>query len=409
MYSSYGGRQTLAKDNALSIQDLLNRGFNRLLFPEPLESDFRTLQQSQAISTLRKNFPWVFGIYFLLGIGIWLLIPSGSLGIWPLIHSLIGTFVLIGGACSYIPQLDRWYQQYATFAACGGLSLSIVGPLYYSDAAMTQITQIGSLYVVIIVYTVLGLRFVSACIAGWLSGVLALTYIAATNVKLDWLVFHETFTAANIVGMMMAYLSEYRNRTVFLQSRLLELEKEKSEEMAKTMEKMSREDGLTGLANRRYFDAVYEREWRRAQRYGHCMSVMFIDIDYFKKYNDHYGHQQGDECIKTIATIISTQAQRAGDLAARYGGEEFVVIYPQTNADDLKSIGERTLSAIRDAQLANERSDIGDIVTASIGLACCIPSQSLNMEALLKLADENLYKAKENGRNRAVFSSLPME
>ncbi len=399
----------MATGDEFSIQELLNSGFNRLRFPEPLETDFRTQQQRQAIITLRKSFPWVFGVYFLLGIGIWLLIPGRSLGIWPLIHSLIGTFVLIGGACCYIPRLDRWYQYYATFAACGGLSLSIVGPLYYyADPDMRLITQIGSLYVVIIVYTVLGLRFVSGCIAGWSSGALALIYIALTEVKLDWLVFHQTFTAANIVGMMMAYLSEHRNRTVFLQSRLLQLEKEKIEQMAKTMEKMSREDGLTGLANRRYFDAVYDREWRRAQRYGTCMSVMFIDIDHFKMYNDHYGHQQGDECLKTIAAIISAQAKRAGDLAARYGGEEFVVIYPQTNGDDLKLIGERTLNAIRDAKLPNAKSSSAEIVTASIGLACCIPSQSLDMEALLKLADEKLYQAKASGRNQAAFASLPM-
>ena len=404
-----GGRLILAKDNELSIQELLNSGFNRLLFPEPLETEFRSLQQGQAIATLRKNFPWVFGVYFLLGIGIWLLIPAGSLGIWPLIHSLIGTFVLIGGACAYIPELDHWYQRYATFAACGGLALSIVGPLYYPDANMAQMTQIGSLYVVIIVYTVLGLRFVAACIAGWLAGVLALIYISLAEVKLDWLVFHETFTAANIVGMMMAYLSEHRNRTVYLQSRLLELEKQKSEDLAKAMEKMSREDGLTGLANRRYFDAVYEREWRRAERYGTAIAIMFIDIDYFKNYNDFYGHQQGDECIKTIGTLIGNQAKRAGDLAARYGGEEFVVIYPQTGVDALKSIGERTVQTVREQKLPHQVSEAAEFVTVSIGLACCVPTQSLNMEALLKLADENLYQSKANGRNQSTFSALPLE
>jgi len=389
-----------------TIQQVLNSGFSRLRFPPTLETDFRAQQQTQAIAILRKSFPWVFGVYALLGVGIWLLIPSSSLSFWPQIHSLIGLFILVGGGCAYLPQLDRHYQHYATFAACGGLTCSIIGPLYYPNADLQLITQTGSLYVVIIVYTVLGLRFGAACLAGWSSGGLALLYVAASELPLDWLVFHQTFTGANIVGMMMAYLSEHRTRTVFLQSRLLEIEKEKSEQLARAMEKMSREDALTGLANRRYFDAVYEREWQRAQRYGTAMAVMFIDIDYFKKYNDHYGHQMGDDCISQVGRIIGAQAKRAGDLAARYGGEEFVVIYPQTGLDALKAIGERTRQAVLDAAIAHAVSATADQVTVSIGLASCLPNQGLLPDQLLKRADENLYQAKHQGRNRWVYSAL---
>ena len=139
------------------------------------------------------------------------------------------------------------------------------------------------------------------------------------------------------------------------------------------------------------------------------MAVMFIDIDFFKKYNDYYGHQRGDDCIKTVAHIIAEQAKRAGDLAVRYGGEEFVVIYPQTNMDNLKAIGERTRQAVMEARIEHLASAVSGWVTVSIGLAFCIPSRTLNSEALPKLADDNLYKAKEQGRNQWISSTLMVD
>ncbi|MEE2729747.1 MAG: diguanylate cyclase [Pseudomonadota bacterium] len=391
------------------IQAVLHSGFPKLHFPAELEQAYQQQHLSQAILTLRRNIAYVFAIYALLGIGIFALIPNDTLGIWPYLHLAVGVFVVVGGGCAFISRLDPWHQYYAALCACGGITMTIIGPYYLDNPIIKDIAQIGTLYVVIIAYTSLGLRFIPACIGSWLAGVVSLTYALVADLQLDWLVFHEMFTGANLMGMIMAYLAEHRNRTVYLQSRLLELEKQNSEEMARAMEKMSREDGLTGLANRRYFDMVYEREWRRAQRYSTPIAVMFIDIDHFKKYNDFYGHQQGDTCIKTIADIIGAQAKRAAELAARYGGEEFVVIYPQTNIDVLKKIGERTLAAVRTAHMPHQVSNTADIVTVSIGLACCVPTQSTDMEALLKLADENLYRSKANGRNQSTFSALPLE
>ncbi|TNC87324.1 MAG: hypothetical protein CSH49_15350 [Alcanivorax sp.] len=392
--------------NMQQIQAVLNSGFPRLQFPAHLEQEFRQQHLEQAIFTLRRNIAYVFAVYALLGIGIYALIPNDSLGNWPYMHLAVGSFVLIGGACAFAKPLDNWHQVYAATCAGGGIALTIIGPYYLDNPIIKQIAQIGTLYVVIIAYTSLGLRFIAACLACWGAGLTSLLYALLVQLEVDWLVFHEMFTGANVLGMIMCYLAEHRTRTVYLQSRLLNLEKDHSESMARTMEKMSREDSLTGLANRRYFDAVYEREWRRAQRYGTAMAVMFIDIDFFKKYNDYYGHQRGDDCIKTVAHIIAEQAKRAGDLAVRYGGEEFVVIYPQTNMDNLKAIGERTRQAVMEARIEHLASAVSGWVTVSIGLAFCIPSRTLNSEALLKLADDNLYKAKEQGRNQWISSTL---
>lgn len=382
------------------IRSVLDSGFAKLRFPDGLEQEFVATFQAHALAAFRRNVVYIFLIYILLGLGIYLLVPQESLDIWPYSHGILGLIILVAAVCVYTPQLNPYHQHYTALCSMAGIVLTINAPYYFSDTTVSQVAQMGIFYAVVVVYTMLGLRFLVATIAALLGGVLALIYAYFNNLVVDWLFFHETYTGANILGMVLSYISEHRTRTVFLQSRLLELEKRNSEELADEMELMSRQDPLTGLANRRYFDDVYQREWRRMQRDGVSLSIMFIDIDHFKLYNDFYGHQKGDECIQAVAGILGQQAKRAGDLAARYGGEEFVVVYPQTSADAMESIAERTLTAIRDAAIPHEKSTAADIVTVSIGLATVIPSKKLQPEQLLKQADAGLYQAKANGRNQ---------
>lgn len=387
------------------IQGILNGGFPRLTFSEPLESAFIAQYVDHAVSTLRRNVGFVFLIYCVLGFGVYTISPPESISYWPLMHTAVGLCILTAWICVHLPRLNRLQPLYTGACAGIGLFITVLFPYFLDNAIIFQLSQVGEIYALIIIYTSVGLRFMAACITCWGAGLAAVMMGLLLGIEFDWLAFHEFFTGGSVLGMCMGYLSEHRTRTVFLQSQLLTLEKENSEALAQKMERMSREDGLTGLANRRYFDIVFEREWRRAHRNYDPISVMFIDIDHFKLFNDFYGHQRGDECIRIVAEIVGQQAKRAGDLAARYGGEEFVVIFTQTGPEELKMIGERTRMAIQEAGIHHEPSAVADVVTVSIGLASCIPDDGKTMDALLARADGNLYQAKADGRNQCVYGN----
>jgi diguanylate cyclase (GGDEF)-like protein len=169
------------------------------------------------------------------------------------------------------------------------------------------------------------------------------------------------------------------------------------------LEAMSMTDGLTGIANRRRLDDVLAQEWRRAQRLGHPLVLAMLDVDWFKKYNDYYGHPAGDECLRQIARVLGSTICRTSDLVARYGGEEFVFIAPATDAASAQGMGRRVCEAVQALGLPHAMSAFG-CVTVSVGVAVMTPGPGNSPEALLKSADDALYRAKEQGRNRAVFA-----
>lgn len=159
-------------------------------------------------------------------------------------------------------------------------------------------------------------------------------------------------------------------------------------------------DGLTGVPNRRCFDVTLEKEWRRAQRTRSPLSLVLMDIDCFKNYNDGYGHVAGDFCLRTVAQAVAESAARAGDLVARYGGEEFAMILPATDGEGAREVARKVLEAIRDLGLEHAHSSAAEIVTMSIGVATAWPTQGVEPGTLIEAADQSLYQAKESGRNR---------
>lgn len=169
----------------------------------------------------------------------------------------------------------------------------------------------------------------------------------------------------------------------------------------------SRIDGLTGIANRRLFDETIESEWKRAFRHSEPLSLLMLDIDFFKNYNDTYGHQAGDECLRQIAMTLAKSLKRSGDLAARYGGEEFACVLPGVSSEGAHKIAERILDAVREMAMPHEDSDIAVIVTASIGVATMMPPENHGWEKLVERADKALYQAKEKGRDRVVVFEKP--
>jgi diguanylate cyclase (GGDEF)-like protein len=191
----------------------------------------------------------------------------------------------------------------------------------------------------------------------------------------------------------------------------LELQKEISDRLVveanlqkvnQELESLSCIDSLTGVANRRRFDRVLEQEWQRMTREEKPLSLIFCDVDHFKKYNDRYGHQAGDRCLQQVAKVIHASLLRSGDLAARYGGEEFAVILPNTDAPGAIEVAKRIKSQLANLQIAHGDSSIGKYITASLGVASLIPTSQNEPEFLIAQADKALYQAKEQGRDRFV-------
>lgn len=169
-------------------------------------------------------------------------------------------------------------------------------------------------------------------------------------------------------------------------------------------EKRSLMDGLTGVANRHYFDQVFNQEWRRAIRNCNPLSIIFLDIDFFKRYNDCYGHLAGDECLRKVGMSLKDSLQRAGDLVARYGGEEFIIVLPLTSETDAVKVAERVRRNINALMVAHEMSEVSEYVTVSVGVATAIPDKDMVSASLIAKADEALYQAKKKGRNLVIVA-----
>lgn len=164
------------------------------------------------------------------------------------------------------------------------------------------------------------------------------------------------------------------------------------------LEFLSNTDGLTGIANRRSFDHALSMEWMRAQRSNSPLSLVLLDVDHFKRYNDHYGHLAGDDCLRAVARVLAKGGQRATDIAARFGGEEFVVLLPNTSPHGALEIAKRIRQEVIALSLPHVGTPMG-IVTVSLGVACQAPSPRQTSDELLKEADSALYRAKQSGRN----------
>jgi diguanylate cyclase (GGDEF)-like protein len=184
------------------------------------------------------------------------------------------------------------------------------------------------------------------------------------------------------------------------------------------LQRLSALDGLTGIANRRRFDEALLIEWRRNARAASAMSLAMIDVDCFKQFNDHYGHQLGDDCLRKVAAALQRTLKRPGDLIARYGGEEFVAILPATPFSGALVIGRLLCDAVAEMALPHAYSAAEKIVTISVGVASTVPDQIAAPATLIETADNMLYKAKHNGRNQvqgtringnATVTELPRE
>jgi diguanylate cyclase (GGDEF)-like protein len=220
----------------------------------------------------------------------------------------------------------------------------------------------------------------------------------------------ESRDRINRFRFMQAYLLATTLAVLLLQGmfifqpavNLIQKETENLEAANRELQRLSNADGLTGIANRRLLDEFLEREWSRAARQGTSLTLIMVDIDFFKNYNDTYGHHDGDECLKRVANALEASVKRSSDLVARYGGEEFAVVLPDTSFHGGVVVAEKLRSEVEKLQIEHRESPLMKVVTISLGVATIIPGPSRSPEDLIVLADQLLYQAKQQGRNRAV-------
>ena len=209
----------------------------------------------------------------------------------------------------------------------------------------------------------------------------------------------------SIIVISILVVLFYVFRSIQKDQTQLEITAKKLKIANKRLENASYTDSLTGLHNRRYFNFIYERELKRAKRSNSYITFMMLDIDYFKQYNDTYGHVEGDFALKSVAKVLKDTLQRPSDYVFRLGGEEFGVLLSDTDESSSAKLAREICDAVRGRELKHENSKAGEFVTISIGVVCCVADDALDDEVLISRADEMLYEAKESGRDRYIITS----
>jgi len=344
------------------------------------------------------NTAYLVVMYLILGALAFGQYSKEQLGLFPIGYVAAGASLSCTLGLIRVQRLDRWFHVYTGISSVVALS-ALMTTATSAEQPILVSAHATAIYSLMIVYAMSKMRFYMGVIACMVAGGLHLLLVKLFDLPFSFKDFQAYFIAANMIGMGIAYLIEHRERVMFLQALLLDIDKAQQDLLYANLEKLSREDPLTGLANRRYFDERLTLEWSRCQREKLPLSVILLDIDFFKQYNDLYGHQAGDHCLALIARALRKEASRPAELVGRYGGEEFIILYPNVDAQQIRNTLVRIQQRILTQAIPHEGSRIAKVITASLGAATAYPVRSLHPEKLVSAADQMLYKSKEAGRN----------
>ncbi len=307
------------------------------------------------------------------------------------VFTMLALLVAVFSASLIWPSDTRIPYAFMLVGALNGVGTVIVGSI--AARSGTEFVMWGTIFATFYVYLVFGLRFRQAAFAGWpvfLTFFVAGIIMDAPFVKMAYGTLFLVFT--NFIGMYASFLFEMDARELFQKQKLLK--------------KLARTDGLTGIDNRRSFDEHLSDVWRQARREKHAIAVLLVDIDYFKLFNDCYGHGPGDECIQAVAATLGRSVHRPFDQVARYGGEEFAVVLYNPSDQFVRDYADDVVRQIAALGIEHKASDIADDVTISAGATVMWPDASNQPDQLVRTADDALYESKAQGRNRATVYHL---
>ncbi len=368
------------------------QGFRLLKFDEPLESAYG--QYHTQVFLLRMRWALLVAMLLMLLFVVLdaLSLPESlrhqvvalRLG---LVVPMLGLTWLATFSIACRPYL-QWIGGAAALA--GGFGINAI--IWLARSHDFPLPYEGVILVTVFFYFLTGLRFAVAALCGWLTFLIYLFVEMQAGLAGEVLLYNAFFLGtANLIGSVGCYFFEYASRENFLGRGLLQ--------------DMAEKDFLTGLLNRRAFSERGEHSWRQAVREHQGLAVVMMDVDFFKRYNDHYGHAAGDKALQAVAKVIGEQARRPLDVTARYGGEEFVGLWYGLSEAQVMAILERTREQVLALAIEHEKSDAAEVLSISIGLAYLQPQSHQRLEDALRLADVALYLAKEQGRNRVVSKS----
>ncbi|KHN67520.1 diguanylate cyclase [Acinetobacter calcoaceticus] len=382
------------------IDLLTTRGLNFVWFPKQLETIYRSQYQNGAAYEFRYRAPIILILYIFLSFGIYQVLPTEQVLSWFSYYSWVGVIITIAWILSFIKKLNQYFDYYVGIGSALAVAITFILINVIENGQDNVLFHAAMMYAIVIIYGAVGMRFYTAIFAGWMGGLVGILASNYLNGVIDWTFLNRTYTFSSFLGMTLAYATDRQHRENYLQNCMIELNRIELMQQAQQLSLLSQQDALTGLANRRYLDETLDNEWRRALRHETPLTIMMVDIDYFKSYNDTLGHLKGDECLKEIAIAISSIAARSGDLVARYGGEEFLLLFPMTNAQQALIQVERLMSAINKIGIEHPCSSVSGSVTISVGVATTIPRLNDSISAFVARADHALYKAKTSGRNQ---------
>jgi diguanylate cyclase (GGDEF)-like protein len=256
-----------------------------------------------------------------------------------------------------------------------------------------------------IILMAFGLRFVLPLFIVILiiSGITSTLYANWIGLHINYIKFANYYILYCCVVAALTAISEWHERLAFLQGLLLDHHSEELSKLNKELDRIAHEDALTGIANRRSFDELARKEWDRALRDKQPLTLLLIDVDYFKRFNDFYGHSAGDDCLYRVGQTLKAAVLRSSDIVARYGGEEFVILLPNTKAEGGIEVAQRIIDSVDALAIAHEQSDVVPHVSISVGVITLTATANLDVAKLVHQADIALYKAKELGRHQYVI------
>jgi diguanylate cyclase (GGDEF)-like protein len=302
---------------------------------------------------------------------------------------------------TYIPKyILHWQKIYSLFVIIAGLGVITIST--YLDCPMKTLYSQGLLLVIFYGYTMNKLLLIPSTIAGLtITLIYTLVTFSAQEIPMPTILTSLFFQmTANIIGI---FNINYRQRVSFKKYSLRIKDKNKSKKLLKLnhiLKNLATTDGLTGIANRRYFDKILDQAILESTKNKKPLSLIMLDIDYFKNYNDYYGHVQGDICLKKIASILDNATINSNAIAARFGGEEFMILLPYTNASDCQLFVKRIMTDLSNLKMENHDSPISQYVTASYGVVTvCNKYSKLSAKFIVNSVDACLYKAKKQGKN----------
>jgi len=377
------------------VANQLLQGFPWLHFEPVLEAEYERENFEQGRIQLRLNLTLALGLVLAFIAMDRLVVPAAGPHVNALRYGVIMPSLLLALAITFLPHAARLYR-HAIAILAPLILVAIAGLVLGAGRAGSETLFPVLVLACVFIYYLVGLSFYSAV----RSNLVALAAFVAGASWVDLPAEQTSYQAmvlffTNLVGATVSYNLDMARRTGWLEARLLA--------------EMAERDGLTGTFNRRRLDVYLRRAWQQGIREQRPMALLMVDIDFFKAYNDHYGHQSGDEALKSVASVLGRAARRPLDFVARYGGEEFLVVLYDTTREHAADLAARIVEGVRALRIPHPTSSASRVLTVSIGVAWVIPVASRSPEGFVQLADEALYEAKHAGRDRVHVMAAEYE